>query len=187
MTTTTQHTPGPWHVKGQSVYAEHPHIAKRIATCPDSDFLNASEVEANASLIAAAPETARERDALKAERDQWKRAAAEHFETAAVHRGELADVRAKYALQYNETLAAVERAEKAETKCGEETERAERWMQECQKEQILVVDLIEALKQLSSDISDFRLDMENGLGPSSERLNVIAGKADVAIASAEAA
>lgn len=61
----TQHTPGPWATSRDGVPEDHIQITiyaeatgKRVAT--------AFETEANAALIAAAPETAAERERLRA-------------------------------------------------------------------------------------------------------------------------
>lgn len=59
--TTTQHTPGPWFADDQKVRAEIDHVL--IAGCSVRD-LETSECQANARLIAAAPETKQQRDEL---------------------------------------------------------------------------------------------------------------------------
>lgn len=52
------HTPGPWDCDGTEVYAEHlcVSIAYRTRTCDEGNWMPNEEVEANARLIAAAPE-----------------------------------------------------------------------------------------------------------------------------------
>lgn len=68
----TEHTPGPWHIDWNGGMAPRilgvraPGLVREIA---DVRFHNGSDdpqVHANARLIAAAPETAAERDRLKA-------------------------------------------------------------------------------------------------------------------------
>ena len=60
----TQHTPGPWHVNGSeitpAIWVEESD-GKRICTIKPSE-----QDASNARLIAAAPETAAERDRLRA-------------------------------------------------------------------------------------------------------------------------
>ena len=55
---TAKHTPGPWEHKHEMVYGQ------------DGNTLAHVRDEANAALIAAAPETAAERDQLKVQRDE---------------------------------------------------------------------------------------------------------------------
>jgi hypothetical protein len=59
----SEHTPGPWtvHVDGQSVMAVEGAGVRLIAECHAGQR---EEREGNAKLIAAAPETKRQRDAL---------------------------------------------------------------------------------------------------------------------------
>lgn len=61
---TARHTPGPWHVQP----SDHPGglLIKPIPGQVVAQCDEVPEMEANASLIAAAPETAAERDRLKA-------------------------------------------------------------------------------------------------------------------------
>ncbi len=61
----TKHTPGPWRVGNwASVYAED--LSCMIAECHGCTNQMLATAQANARLIAAAPETAAERDRLKA-------------------------------------------------------------------------------------------------------------------------
>lgn len=103
-----------------------------------------SNKEQNANFHAMAKETARDLDALKAELHQRNNTRDQELV-------EISD--------------ATERAEKAETKCGE---------------------LLAALKDAAEDAHAYRLDTENGLEPDPERMNVITNKLDAAIARAEA-
>lgn len=52
------HTPGPWHCEGEFVYSEHPmvRIADTTVADGDEDLLSDEVADANAALIAVAPE-----------------------------------------------------------------------------------------------------------------------------------
>ncbi|HZZ77143.1 MAG TPA: hypothetical protein VFE62_01410 [Gemmataceae bacterium] len=61
-----KHTPAPWDVSGNEIWGISPWNARfKIATVTMPSPMNAVDWSANARLIAAAPETAAERDRLK--------------------------------------------------------------------------------------------------------------------------
>ena len=63
--TMTKHTPGPWRVTDTRIFQDNPlNSVVAIASC-NGIALEHKEHQANARLIAAAPETAAERDRLK--------------------------------------------------------------------------------------------------------------------------
>jgi hypothetical protein len=122
-----EHTAGPWAIlrgfpntivraidqdklNGVSIYEkeDRERFAVVIATAEDnrhSGFahkISEAEAKANARLIAAAPETAAERDRLRAEVEHWKRAAED---VGAVWKGRVEALRAEKA----ELVAALER------------------------------------------------------------------------------
>ncbi len=64
----TKHTPGPWHIGVCTAYNKwdvYGELGELVAVA-DAVFTNLATAQANASLIVAAPETAAERDRLKA-------------------------------------------------------------------------------------------------------------------------
>lgn len=52
----TSHTPGPWKAQGDTVWTDTPSIPLRIATITRFAEINGIDTEANAQLIAAAPD-----------------------------------------------------------------------------------------------------------------------------------
>jgi len=63
-----KHTPGKWHASNLRIFANINGLDRRVAECyrpAISGEYDGGECEANARLIAAAPETAAERDRMK--------------------------------------------------------------------------------------------------------------------------
>lgn len=95
----TEHHPGPWEVSDLTdIVCDTRGIEKRIASCSTARLGN-EIAEANAALIAAAPDTAAERDQLRATVTELVEAA-----------GDVLGGNVKYSIACRELRAAIERA-----------------------------------------------------------------------------